>query len=63
MTAFLARPLVGMLATLRANGSPHVAPVWFEFADGCFLVFTHETFQRGAERPTGPACRDLGRNP
>ncbi|HEV7711699.1 MAG TPA: PPOX class F420-dependent oxidoreductase [Asanoa sp.] len=31
----------GMLATVRADGSPHVAPMWF-LLDGGDLVFTTE---------------------
>ena len=46
MAAFLERPLSAVFVTLRADGSPHAAPVWFEFADGEFRVFTSSTFQR-----------------
>ncbi|MBA2288104.1 MAG: PPOX class F420-dependent oxidoreductase [Ktedonobacteraceae bacterium] len=38
--AFLvARPRTGKLATVRADGRPHVVPVWFDL-DGETLVFT-----------------------
>jgi nitroimidazol reductase NimA-like FMN-containing flavoprotein (pyridoxamine 5'-phosphate oxidase superfamily) len=30
----------GKLATVRADGSPHVVPVWFVFDDDGTLVFT-----------------------
>jgi nitroimidazol reductase NimA-like FMN-containing flavoprotein (pyridoxamine 5'-phosphate oxidase superfamily) len=41
----------GKLATVRANGSPHVAPVWFVL-DGDDLVFTTGQVPRRA-RPCG----------
>ena len=35
----LERPRTAKLATVRADGRPHVAPVWFDL-DGDMLVFT-----------------------
>jgi PPOX class probable F420-dependent enzyme len=35
----LERPRTAKLATVRADGRPHVAPVWFDL-DGTTLVFT-----------------------
>jgi nitroimidazol reductase NimA-like FMN-containing flavoprotein (pyridoxamine 5'-phosphate oxidase superfamily) len=29
LRAFLERPLVGIVSTLRRDGSPHAVPVWF----------------------------------
>ncbi len=46
MAAFLERPLVAVFVTLRADGSPHAIPVWFEYAGGEFVVFTSSRFQR-----------------
>ena len=46
MAEFLERPLVAVYVTLRANGSPHAIPVWYEYTDGEFIVFTSSTFQR-----------------
>ena len=46
MAEFLQRPLVAVFVTLRANGSPHAIPIWYEFVDGAFLVFTSSRFQR-----------------
>ena len=46
MAAFLERPLVASFVTLRADGSPEVAPVWYQFADGDFIVYTSRTFRR-----------------
>jgi PPOX class probable F420-dependent enzyme len=37
---FLARPLVAILTTLRPDGSPHLAPIWYEYADGVFYFWT-----------------------
>ena len=31
---YLSRPLLADLATVRPDGSPHVAPVWFQYSDG-----------------------------
>ncbi len=31
---YLSQPLLADLATVRPDGSPHVAPVWFEYRDG-----------------------------
>jgi PPOX class probable F420-dependent enzyme len=45
----------GKLATVRANGGPHVAPVWFVM-DGDDLVF-----MTGAETVKGKALRREGR--
>jgi PPOX class probable F420-dependent enzyme len=36
----LARPLIGHLATVRADGAPQVSPMWFAW-DGTYLRFTH----------------------
>ena len=35
----LARPRTGKLATVRPDGRPHVAPIWFDL-DGEQLIFT-----------------------
>lgn len=44
MREFLDAPRIAHLTTLRADGSPHTSPVWFEYADGAFTVFTSEQF-------------------
>ena len=51
MAAFLAQPLSAVFVTLRADGSPHAAPVWYEFTDGEFRVFTSDTFPTREESP------------
>jgi PPOX class probable F420-dependent enzyme len=48
-------PHTGKLATVRADGGPHVAPVWFDVDDGATLVFT-----TGAATVKG---RNLARDP
>jgi PPOX class probable F420-dependent enzyme len=46
LTALPARP--GMLATVRADGRPHVAPVWYAVDDDGSLLFnTGETTVKG----------------
>ena len=35
---FLSQPLTAQLVTLRASGTPHVAPVWFLWDDGRAFV-------------------------
>ena len=46
MAEFLERPLVAVMVTLRADGSPHAIPIWYEYRDGAFIVFTSDTFVR-----------------
>ena len=46
MAEFLERPLVAVMVTLRADGSPHAIPIWYEYRDGEFIVFTSSTFVR-----------------
>ena len=36
--AFLSQPLTAQLVTLRASGTPHVAPVWFLWDEGRAFV-------------------------
>jgi PPOX class probable F420-dependent enzyme len=43
---FLEKPRIGRLATVRRDGSPHVAPVWYRFDAGQFLVLT----ERGSQK-------------
>lgn len=50
----LAQIRIGHLVTLRANGRPHVAPVWFQWRRGRVTVMAGE----GAVK-----VRNVGRNP
>jgi PPOX class probable F420-dependent enzyme len=46
LEAFLAQTFptpLGVIATLRRDGSPHVIPVWFRWADGAVTLWTTET--------------------
>lgn len=36
--AYLSKPRIADLATVRPDGSPHVAPVWFLYEDGAVKV-------------------------
>jgi PPOX class probable F420-dependent enzyme len=40
MNAFLARPIIARIATVRANGSPQLAPMWFLYEDGVMYMST-----------------------
>ena len=37
---FLAVPRIAHVTTIEADGSPHTAPVWYEWKDGAFITFT-----------------------
>ena len=50
----LASPRTAKVATVRADGRPHVAPVWFDL-DRDVLIFTTWS--------TTVKARDLGRGP
>ena len=41
--AFLAEPRIAHLATLRAAGTPHVAPVWFLWEEGKAMVIAEQS--------------------
>jgi len=46
LEAFLAQTLptpLGVIATLRRDGSPHVIPVWFRWDSGAVTIWTTET--------------------
>jgi PPOX class probable F420-dependent enzyme len=43
---FLKQPHVAALATLRANGRPHVTPVWYEFDGREFTISTMRETQK-----------------
>ncbi|MDP9237404.1 MAG: PPOX class F420-dependent oxidoreductase [Chloroflexota bacterium] len=63
---FVEKPRIGRLATVRRDGSPHVAPVWYRFDAGAFLVLTERGSQkhRNIERdPRVEFCIDDERPP
>ncbi|HEU5099979.1 MAG TPA: PPOX class F420-dependent oxidoreductase [Roseiflexaceae bacterium] len=53
----LERPRTAKLATVRADGRPHVAPIWFDL-DGDMLVFTtwHTTVKAANLRRDPRVC-------
>jgi PPOX class probable F420-dependent enzyme len=53
----LERPRTAKLATVRADGRPHVAPIWFDL-DGDMLVFTtwHTTVKAANLRRDSRVC-------
>jgi PPOX class probable F420-dependent enzyme len=53
----LERPRTAKLATVRADGRPHIAPVWFDM-DGDTIVFTtwHTTVKAANMRREGRVC-------
>jgi general stress protein 26 len=46
MESFLARPLIAKLGTHNRDGSIHIAPVWFRYANGEILLGTQEISQK-----------------
>src|SRR5215210_3868889 len=56
-TFLLERPRTAKLATVRADGRPHVAPIWFDL-DGEALVFTtwHATVKAANLRRDPRVC-------
>lgn len=63
---FLEKPRIGRLATVRADGTPHIAPIWFRFEAGEFLILTERGSQKhkNIERdPRVELCIDDERAP
>ena len=46
MQAFLDEPRIGHMVTLQADGSPQAAPIWYEYRDGVFVVWTGRSTRR-----------------
>jgi PPOX class probable F420-dependent enzyme len=44
--AFLEAPRLAHVTTLRTDGSPVTSPVWYEYEDGVFYVFSPEAFAK-----------------
>ena len=42
MDAFLSEPQLAHIATVRRNGAPHLAPLWYEYADGKVWIITDD---------------------
>lgn len=63
---FVMKPRVGRLATVRPDGSPHIAPIWYRYEDGAFLILTDAASRkyRNIERdPRVELCIDDERPP
>lgn len=43
---FVEQARIGRLATVSRNGAPHIAPVWYRFEEGAFLVLTDRGSQK-----------------
>ena len=37
---FVQKPRIGRLITIGRDGTPHVAPIWYRYEDGAFLILT-----------------------
>jgi PPOX class probable F420-dependent enzyme len=46
MESFLARPLIAKLCTHNPDGSIHIVPIWFRYANGEILLGTQEITQK-----------------
>jgi PPOX class probable F420-dependent enzyme len=63
---FVTHPRIGRLGTTNSDGTPHIAPVWYRFEDGAFLVLTERRSRkhRNVERdPRVAFCIDDERPP
>jgi PPOX class probable F420-dependent enzyme len=56
LQAFLSGPLVAVLSTIQPDGSPHSAPVWYEYEDGTFYFWTGEKSTKGRNLLRSPAA-------
>lgn len=54
--AFLARPLLGRLATASPDGQPHVVPVWFLLEDGFVWVSSFQSTRKVIDLERNPKC-------
>ncbi len=53
--SYLAEPYVANLVTVRADGRPHVAPVWFQWQQGRALVMTGQSSSKVRNLRNNPA--------
>jgi PPOX class probable F420-dependent enzyme len=55
------KPYIATLATVRPDGSPHTAPVWYRYIDGVFYVLTERSSRKAqniAHDPRVELCID-----
>lgn len=57
--AVLERPLDAAFATIRPDGTPEIAPVWFLWRDGTVIVSTSAETRRWANLRRDPRCSVL----
>ena len=57
--AVLERPLDAAFVSLRPDGSPEIAPVWFIWRDGAVVVSTSAETRRWANLQRDPRCSIL----
>ena len=57
--AVLQRPLDAAFVSLRPDGSPEIAPVWFIWRDGAVIVSTSAETRRWANLRQDPRCSIL----
>ena len=54
--AFLARPLLGRLATASTDGQPHVVPVWFLWEDDLIWISSFRSTRKVIDLEKNPKC-------
>lgn len=54
LESFLCQPLIARLGTFNENGTIHLAPIYFKYEDGTFILGTQEASRR---------VRNIKRNP
>ena len=55
------KPNIATLATVREDGSPHTAPVWYRYIEGAFFVLTERSSKKArniARDPRVELCID-----
>ena len=65
-TRFVMKARIGRLASLLRDGSPHIAPVWYFYRDGQFLLLTEDGSQKHRNVVRDPRvafCIDDDRTP
>ena len=53
---FLARPLLGRLATASPDGQPHVVPVWFLYAEDAIWISSFQSTRKIIDLEGNPKC-------
>jgi PPOX class probable F420-dependent enzyme len=53
---FLARPILGRLATASKDGQPHVVPVWFLWEEGIIWISSYRSTRKVIDLERNPKC-------